>query len=404
MVRGGRFKAESMRASGLIGILLLGMACSGCGTTKWTDTARTATEQLLITDSIDRAVSRLNLASLAGKTVFVDDAPIKQVTDNTYVVSAVRQHVLASGAILKDKREDADYVLEIRAGAIGTDHNDLLFGIPPTTLPTIGAAAAVPNQIPEIAFAKKTDQRAVAKISLFAYNKKTGRPVWQSGSVTEQSNTKALWVLGAGPFQRGTIHRGTTFAGSKVRIPLIDLPEDGNRTAVAVADEAFFVEPKESPAAAKPAGTDAKNAGQTAAQPDAKAKDQAAVPPAAKAPVASAAATPAAQASTAATPAATAPPASTPSATTPAPVQPAAATAPSNTGDKRAERIGDLPTSPPSTPPQPPAPGDFRAPSSQPSPSGVSPVSASLPLGTSSAVTQFPESLFFGDTWLDRRR
>ena len=32
---------------------------AGCGTTKWSDTSRTATEQLLISDAMDRAVSRI---------------------------------------------------------------------------------------------------------------------------------------------------------------------------------------------------------------------------------------------------------------------------------------------------------------------------------------------------------
>ena len=222
-------------------------AFAGCGTTKWTDTARTATEQLLITDSIDRAVSRLDMRALAGKKVFVDDSPAKSVTDSAYLASAIRQHVLASGAILKTNRDEADYILEVRAGAVGTDRHDLLFGIPATNLPSFGVMAGAPSQIPEIAFAKKTDQRGVAKISLFAYNKQTGRPVWQSGAVPEESTTKALWVLGAGPFQRGTIHRGTTFAGAKLNIPLIDpvLGDQGGPTPVAVADEAYFVEPKE---------------------------------------------------------------------------------------------------------------------------------------------------------------
>lgn len=220
---------------------------TGCGTTKWTDTARTATEQLLITDSIDRAVSRLDFRALAGKKVFVDDTPIKHVTDSAYLLSAVRQHVVASGAILKDKREEADYILEIRAGAVGTDRHDLLFGIPAVSLPTATWMTGVPSQIPEIPFIKKTDQRGVAKISMFAYNKQTGRPVWQSGAIPEESRTKAVWVFGAGPFQRGTIHKGTRFAGDRVHIPLVDpmLTGDGHHRSVAVADEAFFVEPKD---------------------------------------------------------------------------------------------------------------------------------------------------------------
>jgi len=57
---------------------------------------------------------------------------------------------------------------------------------------------------------------------MFLYNRQTGRPVWQSGVTPEESRAKAVWVLGAGPFQRGTIYQGTKFAGDRLNIPLID--------------------------------------------------------------------------------------------------------------------------------------------------------------------------------------
>ncbi len=349
-----------MRVVISIGFMLLWATCPGCGTTKWTDTARTATEQLLITDSIDRAVSRLDLRALAGKKIFVDDTPAKQVTDSAYLVSAIRQHVLASGAILKDKRDDAEYILEIRAGAVGTDRHDLLFGIPATNLPTIGAMAGAPSQIPEIAVAKKTDQRGVAKISLFAYNRETGRPVWQSGAVPEQSTTKALWLLGAGPFQRGTIHHGTTFAGAKLHIPLIDpvLADEAKHASVAVADEAFFVEPKEPLSGAKPpvAGTPGKD--QSAAATASPGKEQAGPSPPAASPVSS---------------------------------------------DRQIDRIGDVPADPPYGV-QGPAPAvDFR-PAAPSSPQEVSPTGAIMPVAPFSTPGSPSEEVFRGDTWLDRRR
>lgn len=237
----------------LLAILLLGGVCTGCGTTKWTDTSRTATEQLLISDSMDRAISRLDLRALAAKKVFVDETPIKSLTDNAYLASALKQHILASGAILKEKRDEADYVVEVRAGAVGTDRHDLLFGVPALSIPTTPLVPAIPSQIPEVPLVKKTEQRGVASISLFVYNRQTGRPLYQSGSIPEESRAKAVWVFGAGPFQRGTIYRGTKFAGDHLSIPLIDLNKnaEGKQAAVSVADEAFFVEPKEKETAGK---------------------------------------------------------------------------------------------------------------------------------------------------------
>lgn len=226
-----------------IAAILVCFGCAGCGTTKWTNTARTATEQLLLSDSMERAVSRLDFRSIAGKKVFLDATPISSMTDNAYLASLIRQHMLASGAILKEKREEADYIVELRAGAIGTDRHDLLFGVPALSLP-VALVPGVPSQIPEIPLIKRTDQRGVAKISVFVYNRNTGRIVWQSGVVPEESRAKAVWLLGAGPFQRGSIYNGTKFAGDRLDIPLIDLNAalGTERSPVSVAEEAYFVE------------------------------------------------------------------------------------------------------------------------------------------------------------------
>jgi hypothetical protein len=221
------------------------MLSAGCGTTKWSDTSRTATEQLLISDAMDRAVAKLDFRAVAGKRVYLDSAPLSGVTDSAYLVSLLRQHMLAQGCLVMADREQADYVVEVRAGAVGTDRREVLFGVPATNVTGVVPVQGVPASIPEMTLAKKTEQRAVTKIAVFAYNRRTGRPVWQSGVIPMESKAKDVWLLGAGPFQRGTIYQGTKFAGEKIAIPLIAPGEKDNGTLghVSVADEAFFAEP-----------------------------------------------------------------------------------------------------------------------------------------------------------------
>jgi len=237
----------------------------GCGTTKWTDTGRSATEQLLISDAMDRAVSRLDFRALAGKEVWLDTKPLQQATDSAYLISTLRQHMLASGCILKEKETDATYVVEVRTGAIGTDHHELVYGVPRVDIPALipVSGVGVPSNIPEIKLVTRTDQRAVVKLAVFAYNRESGRPVWQSGIAPMESTAKNIWVFGAGPFQRGNIYGGTSFAGDKLDIPLVNLGErDGGASSVSVADEAYFLEQAESLANDEPAapadGADAK--------------------------------------------------------------------------------------------------------------------------------------------------
>ena len=218
--------------------LALGTLCAlvlGCGTTKWSDSPRTATEQLLISDAVDRAISEIDFSALANQDVYLDTRYIVTALDQNYVTSTLRQHMLASGCVIKDKADSADYVVEVRSGALGTNRQDLLFGIPATNLPAPGLVPGGSAPIPEIALAKRTNQHAVCKISVFAYDRMTGRPVWQSGNRKVASRAKDTWFLGAGPFQRGNIYDGTAFAGEKIRGPFSrKKPQPAQAASVAV--------------------------------------------------------------------------------------------------------------------------------------------------------------------------
>lgn len=192
------------------------LVLSGCGTTKWSDTSRTGTEQLLVSNAIDRAVGDIDFGPLGDKRVYLETDAVTEVTDNKYLVKALRQHLSSSGSILCDEKEDADYIVEIRAGAIGTDRDDMLIGIPAFTLPSIPGTEFAAGTIPEIPFVKRTKQRGVAKIAAFAYNRRTGRPLWASGNNQGDSTARNLWFAGAGPLTRGSIYTESTFAGDPV--------------------------------------------------------------------------------------------------------------------------------------------------------------------------------------------
>jgi hypothetical protein len=200
----------------------------------------------LISDAIDRAVQSMNLQTLAGQTVFLDDTRLTDTVDRNYYISTLRQQLLASGCELRDKREEAEFIVEARAGAIGTDRNDQLFGLPSTNVPQIYPLQPIPGaMIPEIPIAKRKDQRGVAKVAVFAYHRETGTPVWQSGIVRQESTANDVWILGAGPFQRGTIYTGTRFAGTAKRG---DGPKNDTQArrlpSVAVSQESLFTPPQ----------------------------------------------------------------------------------------------------------------------------------------------------------------
>lgn len=232
------------RPTAAAGWFLLVALMAGCGTTRFTDTHRSATEMLLISKAVDETLANVDFRPLAGKTVYLEEKYLEGIQDRGYLISSLRQHLLASGALLQEERKTATYIVEPRAGAVATDRNSLLIGIPQTILPTFAASPVpLPSQIPEIALAKSTEQRAYAKIAVFAYNRLTGRPVMQSGVAKAHSNSKDLWLFGLGPFQGGNVRDKTEFNGNPVSIPFFGESEQEDLAAqVAVTQPASWTE------------------------------------------------------------------------------------------------------------------------------------------------------------------
>lgn len=249
-------------------ILALGMIflLCGCGTTL----SRSATEQLLSSDAVDRSISQIDFRDLSGKKVFLDTKYLKTVkgvgfVNADYITSSLRQQMMAAGLLLQDKLEAADYVVEARVGALGANSHEVTYGMPQNaSLTTMinTASSMVPTMpaipaLPEISFAKKNDERASAKIIVFAYHRESKRAVWQSGVSQATSTAKDIWIFGAGPFQSGTIYDGTQFAGNKIGLPFLKKRDEKNRISlVNYEEEVHFKEvdeaAKESPAEKPP--------------------------------------------------------------------------------------------------------------------------------------------------------
>ncbi len=235
----------------LIIALAIASCLTGCGTTRITGTSRTATEQLLMSGAIDRAIDDIDCTPLAGKSIFVGTDYYRPTGDQQYLVDTVRQKLLASGCTLKTKETDAELVMNLRVGTIGTDSNRLIFGVPSVNVPpALAALSSSPMSIPtipEVPLVTKQAQRGVAKIGLFAYDRETGSAYWQSGASPMASTAKEVWVLGAGPWQWGTIYDQPKFAGGNMSLTRLYRKLRGRQEevdpTVTVASTATFFEP-----------------------------------------------------------------------------------------------------------------------------------------------------------------
>ena len=192
----------------------------GCGTT----TIRSGTEQLLISDAVDNAVNKLDFHELRGQKVFFDTSYLDSVSSENfinedYVISAIRQQLTAAGALIQDSRKTADTIVEARVGALGTDGHEITYGIPKTGGLSAAASAITSSPLaalPEISFAQINAQAGIAKVIVFAYDQSSKEPIWQSGVAQAESSCSRTWVLGVGPFEKGTIYDNKRFAGKEI--------------------------------------------------------------------------------------------------------------------------------------------------------------------------------------------
>ena len=181
------------------------LAAAGCGTTRQSDTPRTAIEQLLISTAVDQVLRMVDFSPLAGKAVFVDDRYLDAV-DRKYIVASVRYHLLLAGAKLRDSKKDADVVLELRSGGVGTDREDLLIGLNNVPLPS-SQKIVLPITVPDAPLITRSAQRATVKIGMVAYDAKTGELFADAGLQVSTSDYQQWIIFGFGPIQSGSVYR-----------------------------------------------------------------------------------------------------------------------------------------------------------------------------------------------------
>ncbi len=230
----------------LLALLFAGMGC--CTAVK-----RTGTEELLLSDSVDKAIAELDLSGMAGRSVFLDTEYIKAATPATgfvntnYVISALREKMASSGIRIEPTKDAAEYILEARIGALGTDSMEVTYGLPSSsglgTATSILAGNAMIPMMPEVSVAKRNGVIGVSKVVAYVYHKDTGTPVWQAKSAISRSSARDSWVFGLGPISTGSVYGGALVAGQRLLLPW----RKNNRYRVVkdgvIADRREFVHP-----------------------------------------------------------------------------------------------------------------------------------------------------------------
>ncbi len=169
----------------------------GCTSSVTSNTARTAKEQMLLSNAVDQSLNKVDFTPLYGQNVFVDDKYLECV-DKAYVVGSIRHRVMRSGGRLVAAADAADVVMELRSGGVGTDTAEAFLGTPEIALPGM-------LSIPEIRLVERKTQFGYSKLGLVIYDAKSKNVLGDGGMAMAQADDNNWFVFGVGPIQNGTL-------------------------------------------------------------------------------------------------------------------------------------------------------------------------------------------------------
>jgi hypothetical protein len=164
--------------SAYLALILAIPALGACTSTRETSPERSATEQLLISTAVDRAVEDIDLEIPQGTSVFLDAEQLEG-SDGEYAAGEMKDRLLRQGANLVRDRSRADAVVELRAGALSIDDRQTLVGIGSFDVPVPLAGQAA--KIPEIAVYRQKERVGVAKLAAIGYRTADGKLIDSAG-------------------------------------------------------------------------------------------------------------------------------------------------------------------------------------------------------------------------------
>ena len=178
-------------------VLLLGSAAGCVNKQRMTEPIRTVGEQLLLSTSIDRALSELDLEAigrLKGFKVYLSTVYL-QTLDQEYLIGSLRDLLLSSGVLVVDDIAQAEMIVEIRSGANSLDSASVTAGIAEDQAlpnPVTGAPVA----LPELAFFKKQNIVSLTKVTLVTYHADSREHVFSSGALLGGAYERHYQFLG----------------------------------------------------------------------------------------------------------------------------------------------------------------------------------------------------------------
>lgn len=177
------------------------------------NTPRTAMQQLVVTESADRAVRRIQWPKLRGRRIFVETASPAAADDQAYLRKAVAAQLGYGGAMVVEDRAQAEFVATVFAGSLGTEQSSKFVGIPSMQ------SVLLPVPFPEIAIYKSLRQSGFAKVEVVITEPATGRVIYRDGPESAESYWTEFTVLLFGFYRTDTSRRPSGVVETLKTIP-----------------------------------------------------------------------------------------------------------------------------------------------------------------------------------------
>lgn len=142
------------------------LICGCSATTQVTHTPRSSIEQRLLVQSLDRALDKVDVEPLQGKTVGVEFfalTPDKDFAKEFVTAWLQTRKIKVVGDVQK-----AEVRVKIFAPVLGVDQGQTFFGVPTVTVPILGFT------VPEIALFKSMNHRGYAALEMYSIDNPSG--------------------------------------------------------------------------------------------------------------------------------------------------------------------------------------------------------------------------------------
>lgn len=148
-----------------------------------------ASQQLLASEAVDRALAQVDWPDFRGRSVFVDIGSPAADDERHYLESAVTAAVAEHGGKVTSDLKTADYAVTVLGKAVGVDEDRTFFGIPALQ------SSLLPVGLPEIAIYRASEQKGVAKLETVVAGRTRGGHVVRSGPVESETWIRDKQVL-----------------------------------------------------------------------------------------------------------------------------------------------------------------------------------------------------------------